>query len=314
VAALVVVGLVVAAALLATGDSAGGLSGIRPNHVGVIDQETNTIVAEIQVGIRPGPVVVGGGSVWVGNLDDQTLTRIGAATRSTTATIPLDDRTPTGVAFGEGAVWVAHGQRGELSRVDPQFEQLTDTLDVATPSSQLGAVAVGAGSVWGVYGDSTMVRVDPRDVSTTGSSFVDETPWAAVVAGGLVWVANAPQASVTRFNPSTFEQGPIGRPISVGRAPVAIAFGEGAIWVANRDDDRVTRIDPATTATTPIPVGDGPTAIAVGADSVWVANTAAGTISRIDPVTYEVQTIEVGNAPAGIAVGAGMVWVTVQAP
>ena len=109
-----------------------------------------------------------------------------------------------------------------------------------------------------MYGDSTMARVDPRDVSLARSSFVDETPTAVVVAGGLVWVANSPQATVTRFDPSTFEQGPIGRPISVGRTPVAIAYGEGSIWVANRDDDRVTRIDPATTATTPIPVGDGP--------------------------------------------------------
>ena len=209
-AALVVVALIGAIALLATRDSAAGLSEVRPNHVGVIDPETNTIQDEIQVGIRPGPVVVGGGSVWVGNLDDQTLTRIGTAQRSTMATIPLDDRTPTGLAFGEGAVWVAHGQRGQLSRVDPQFERVTDTLDVANPSSQLGAVDVGGGSVWAVYGDSTMARVDPRDVSLAGSSFVDETPTAVVVAGGLVWVANSPQATVTRFNPSTFEQGPIG--------------------------------------------------------------------------------------------------------
>ena len=209
-AALVVVALVVAAALLATRDSAGGLSEVHPNHVGVIDPETNTIVDEIQVGIRPGPVVVGGGSVWVGNLDDQTLTRIGAAQRSTIKTISLDDRTPTGLAFGDGAVWVAHGRRGALSRVDPQFERVTDTLEVANPSSQLGAVDVGDGSVWAVYGDSTIARVDPRDVSLADSAFVDETPAAVVVAGGSVWVANSSQANVTRFNPSTFEQGPIG--------------------------------------------------------------------------------------------------------
>ena len=92
-AALVVVALIGAIALLATRDSAAGLSEVRPNHVGVIDPETNTVQDEIQVGIRPGPVVVGGGSVWVGNLDDQTLTRIGTAQRSTVATIPLDDRT-----------------------------------------------------------------------------------------------------------------------------------------------------------------------------------------------------------------------------
>jgi YVTN family beta-propeller protein len=314
-AALVVVALVAAAVLFATRDSASGLSEVRPNHVGVIDPETNTVVDEIQVGIRPGPVVVGGGSVWVGNLDDQTLTRIDPGLRSTIGTIPLDDRTPTGLAFGDSAVWVAHGQLGALSRVDPQFKRVTDELDdVASPSSQAGAVDVGDGWVWAVYGDSTMARVDPFAVRVSDSHYVDETPTAIVVAEGSLWVANSSQASVTRFNPETFEQGPIDT-ISVGRAPFAIASGEGAIWVANRDDDRVTRIDPATTASTHIPVGGGPTAIAVGAGSVWVANTAAGTVSRIDPETYEVvQTIEVGNAPAGIAVGASAVWVTMQAP
>lgn len=314
-------GVLLGAALLgagayqATRNAAGGLSEVRPNHVGVIDTDTNEVVDEIQVGIRPGPVEFGGGSAWVGNLDDQTLTRIDPATRSTIKTIPLGEKTPTGVAFGAGALWVAHGQRGQLSRVDPQFERVTDTLQLASPESQRGAVDVGEGSVWAVYGDATMAQVDPRDARVSAKAYVDAAPAAVVVARGLVWLANASTADVTRFNPGTFEQGPLGTAISVGRTPTAIAFGHEAIWVANTEDDRVTRIDPATTATTPIPVGDGPTAVAVGADGVWVANTAGGTISRIDPSTSEVvATIPVGNAPAGVAVGAGAVWVTVQAP
>ncbi len=314
-AALVVAALVAAVAFLATRDSVGGLSVIRPNHVGVIDPATNEVVAEIQVGIRPGPVDFGGGSVWVGNLQDRTLTRIDPRQRSTTGTIPLEKRTPTGIAVGAGAVWVAHGQRGQLSRIDPQFNQVTGTIDVAGRGSQLGAVDVGAGSVWAVYGDSTVARIEPTEVRLAGSGFAGANPTAVVVANGFVWVANSRDATVTRFSPSTFEVGPIGNPISVGRTPTGIAFGEGAIWVANTDDDRITRVDPATNATTPIPVGGGPTAVAVGAGSVWVANTRAGTVSRIDPVTNEVvRTIEVGNAPAGVAVGAGSVWVTVQAP
>lgn len=314
-AALVVAALVGTAAFLATRDSAGGLREIRPNHVGVIDPATNEIVDEIQVGIRPGPVAIGDGSVWTGNLEDRTLTRIDPRERSTTGTIPLEDRTPTGLAYGANALWVAHGQRGQLSRVDPQFNQVTETIDVATPASQRGAVDVGAGSVWAVYGDSTVARIDPTRVRVSGSTFAGASPAAVVVASGLVWVANSRDASVTRFNPDTFEEGPIGDRISVGRGPTGIAFGEGAIWVANKDDDAITRLDPSTTGSTTIPVGDDPTAVAVGAGSVWVVNTAAGTVSRIDPVTYEiVRTIEVGNAPAGITVGAGSVWVTVQAP
>ena len=294
----------------------GGLGSIRPNHVGVIDPETNEIVDEIQVGIRPGPVDVGRRSVWVGNLEERSLTKIDARRRSTAGTIALDGRTPTGVAVGANAVWVAHGTRGQLSRVDPQSNQVTKTSDVANPNptSHLGAVDVGAGSVWAVYGESTLARIEPADARVTGSTFAGAAPAGIVVGNGFVWVANSEDASVMQFNPDTYEEGPI-RPLSVGRTPTGIASGEGAIWVANTADDRVTRIDPRTGATTAIPVGDGPTAVAVGAGAVWVANTAARSVSRIDPATYEeVRTIDVGNAPAGVAVGGGFVWVTVQAP
>src|SRR5215211_5990836 len=62
------------AAFLATRGPDGGLSGIRPNSVGVIDPKTNRVVDEVPVGIRPGPIAFGGGRVWVGNLDDRDLT------------------------------------------------------------------------------------------------------------------------------------------------------------------------------------------------------------------------------------------------
>ena len=63
---------VAAAVFLATRDTAGGLSGVRANNVGIIDPKTNQIVDEIPVGIRPRPITVGGGTVWVGNLDERT--------------------------------------------------------------------------------------------------------------------------------------------------------------------------------------------------------------------------------------------------
>jgi len=313
-AALALAAVVALAAFVATRDSDGGLGGVRPNHVGLIDPETNEIVAEVQVGIRPGPIVAAGGSVWVGNLQDRNLTRIDARQRSAAATISLENRTPTGIAVGAGAVWVVHGARGELSRVDPQFGQVTNKIEVAGTGlgRQSGAVTIGAGSVWAVYADSTMVRIDPTDVRVLGDTFAGSAPAGVVVASGSVWVANSADATVSRFNPSTFEQGPL-RLTNVGRRPTGIAFGKGAIWVANAGDDAVTRIDPSSYAQASIPVGEEPVAIAVGAGAVWVANAAAGTVSRINPETNDVvETIEVGNAPSGIAVGDGSVWVSVQ--
>jgi YVTN family beta-propeller protein len=89
------------------------------NSVAVIDPRTNRVVAAVPVGIRPGPIVAGGGFVWVGNLHDRNLSKIAARQRTPLGTVTLDNRTPTGLAFGAGAVWVAHGLLGRLSRPNP---------------------------------------------------------------------------------------------------------------------------------------------------------------------------------------------------
>ncbi len=303
-----------AVAFVATRDSAGGLSEVPPNYVGMIDPETDTIVAAIPVGARPGSVAVGEGSVWVANLQDRSLTRIDLEARAPVATIPLAAGTPTGVAAGAGAVWVAHGARGELSRVDPQFGQV-ETVAVTTPpyGSPFGSVTVYDGEVWAAYGDSTLARIRPP-LLLAGSTLAGSSPIGVTAGDGSIWVANSGGSTVERYDPSTFEEGPI-RTISVGRRPTGIAYGEGAVWVANLEDDSVTRIDPETHSTSTIPVADEPVAVAVGAGAVWVASSAVGTVSRIDPAANEVvETIETGNAPAGVAAGGRFVWVTVQRP
>jgi YVTN family beta-propeller protein len=295
------------------------LSGVRPNHVGVIDPKTNEIVDEIQTGIRPGPVAVGGGVVWVGNLDERTLTKIDAKRRASAGTFPLENRTPTGIAVGAGTLWVAHGALGKLAAVDPEFGQVTKTIDVAGEALGVpyGSVAVGAGAVWAVYGDSTLARVDPRTIRVTGKTFTGPAPAGVVVANGYVWVVNSHSATVQRFQPNTFEEGPLGTPTSVEQRPTAIVAGEGAVWVANTGADTVTRLELGTAGAPPtaepIRVGDAPTSLAFGAGAVWVANAGDGTVSRIDVAKREVvKTIHVGNAPYGIAVGEGAVWVSVQ--
>jgi YVTN family beta-propeller protein len=316
-AAALAVAAVIAALFLTTRGSGSGLGQVDPNHVGVIDPATNEIVDQVQVGIRPGPVAVEGGTAWVGNLDDRTLTKIDVKQRTSSGTFPLDNRTPTGIAVGAGSVWIAHGAVGKLAQVDPQFGQVAETIDIAgeAVNASSAAVTVGEGSVWAVFADSTVARVDPAAVTVVGRTFAGSAPAGVVVHSGYVWVVNTESATAQRYQPSTFEEGALGTPTSVGQRPTAIAAGEGAVWVANTGSDTVTRIDPGTPPTTePIRVGDGPAAVAVGAGAVWVANAGDGTVSRIDPQTYEVEMIETGNAPSGIAVGDGFVWVSVQAP
>jgi hypothetical protein len=162
VALMLVAMSAVAVAVGELGSGGGGLSGVDANAVGIIDPRTNKLVGQVaNVGIRPGPIAAGSGALWIGNLDDRTLAKLDPARRQVVQTIPLDNQTPTGIAAGEGAIWVAHGRLGALSRVDPQFNRVaTKISNVATPTTD-GAVAVGGGSVWAAYGDSTVARIDP---------------------------------------------------------------------------------------------------------------------------------------------------------
>ena len=58
------------------------------------------------------------------------LGRINPTSRTVVETIALD-ATPTGVAFGHGYLWVAHGLTGEVARIDPKFYG-KETIDVRT--------------------------------------------------------------------------------------------------------------------------------------------------------------------------------------
>ena len=284
-----------------------------PNSVAVIDPSSNRVVETIPVGARPGPIAAGAGAVWTGNLDDKSLTRIDPATLRATAATTLE-ATPTGVAVMSGAVWVAHGLTGQVSRVDPQLGGIA-SFDVARTQQRSadGAVAPGSESVWAVFSDATLARIDPRS-NNVETTFAGSRPAAVAEGGGGLWVVSSGDSTVYRFNPATFRSGPIGR-ASVGRRSTGVAYGHGAVWVTSSGDDVVTRIDPGSYSARQIPVGEEPVAVAVDEQAVWVANAGDGTVSRIDPASAEVvDTIEVGGSPAGIAAAHGLVWVTVQEP
>jgi YVTN family beta-propeller protein len=312
IAAALVAAVAAVAALVVTRDASP--IAVPPNSVAVIDAETNRVVETISVGIRPGPVAAGLGSLWVGNIDDESLTRIDLKTERVVKTIPLE-ATPTAIAVGAGAVWVAHGLLGRITRVDPQY--YTKRSRAVTSNAiyySTAGVTTEAGSIWAVFGDSTLARIDPATLRTIDSALAGGGPAGITAYNGSIWVSNAGDSSVQRFDPATLEQGPLERR-GVGLTPSGIAAGEGAVWVATTNDDAVTWIDPFSKSTVRIPVGDGPTAVAVGAGAVWVANASDRTLSRVNPSTREVvKTIELGARPGSIAVADGHIWVAAQAP
>ena len=315
--------MIAAAVFLATRDrTSGGLGGVSPNHVGIIDPKTNHIVDEIQVGLRPGPVAVGGGAAWIGNLDDKTLTKIDTGRRTSARTFPLDNRTPTAIAVGEGSVWVAHGVLGKLSAVEPEFGQVTKTIDVAAGEalgSTNGAVAIDADAVWAVYGDSTLARIDPIDIKVTGRGVTGTAPAGVVVAYELRLGRQHRQRHGAALRPGDLRRGPARDAdqcwpaADCDRGRRRRDLGREHRGGHRRDGSARTAGGAPTTEQ--IDVGDAPTGLAVGAGAVWVANAGDGTVSRIDAAKREVvKTIHIGNAPWGIAFGNGAVWFSVQSP
>ena len=146
-----------------------------------------------------------------------------------------------------GAVWVAHGLTGQVSRVDPQLGGIA-SFDVARTQQRSadGAVAPGSESVWAVFSDATLARIDPRS-NNVETTFAGSRPAALAEGGGGLWVVSSGDSTVYRFNPATFRSGPIGR-ASVGRRSTGVAYGHGAVWVTSSGDDVVTRIDPGVRA------------------------------------------------------------------
>lgn len=88
------------------------------NAVVRIDQTTNSVVAEVPVGIGPIGVTSGAGSVWVADWRGGTVTRVDPAANRAIATIPVGGpEGPEGMAFGAGSVWVVNSGDGTVSRV-----------------------------------------------------------------------------------------------------------------------------------------------------------------------------------------------------
>jgi YVTN family beta-propeller protein len=317
----------VAIPIFGLGQGSSGGNGVRvaANSVAVIDPNTNNVIDDVTVGARPAEIVSGSGSVWVANLDDETVSRIDPKARRVVRTISLNVE-PTGLAAGAGGIWFASaGQnsyvngsvvtRIRLGRIDPAFDSLAGTIGLRNEGSfgAFGPLATGGGAVW-VTSAGGVFRFDPasgQETRTETGTIYGSALSGIAVDARTAWVSDAGRNTVLRIDPTTQV---VTAQVPVGNGPSSIALGDGAVWAADTPDDEVKRIDPATNAvTTTIKVGRSPTGIAAGAGAVWVANSGDGTVSEIDPRTDKVsRTLSVGGSPAGIVVSSGLVWVSVQ--
>jgi YVTN family beta-propeller protein len=315
-------GALLLAAAIATGIvelTRGGTIKLRAvaNSLAAINVRSDRVVGVVPVGTRPGAVAFGSGSLWVANLDDQTISRIDPGTLHTLRTIELRGP-PTGLATSAGGVWVVEsnqtggvGSTGVfVGRIDPDFDRVSDgrQIDNVIPSGS-STVAAHGNSVWVAPSTGLLTRLNAKTGAVTQRLDPNASPAGIAIGDGAVWLSDTEADDVIRVDRTGLLT-----PIPVGNEPTGITVGAGSVWVADSLDDKVVRIDPGTrSVTATIPAGRSPAGVAFGAGSVWVANSGDGTVTRIDPKTDHAITIAVGGSPQSIAVVGDRAWVTVVA-
>jgi serine/threonine-protein kinase PknK len=216
---------------------------------------------------------------------------------------------PTGLALGDGSVWVGNFSDGVVSRVDPQRNAVAARISVGGRVAELAASDSG---IWVTnFAEGTVSRLDPAANAVVATARVGGDPIGVAGAGGDAWVASYRDGTLSRVAPG----GNVVSRTVLGGNPVGVAVGEGAVWVTNHADGSLRRIDPATgRLVTSVGIGGSPLGVTVGEGSVWVTNEGNNTVSRVDPSTNAVvATIPVGLRPFRVAAGAGAIWVTNRA-
>jgi SARP family transcriptional regulator, regulator of embCAB operon len=314
VAALAVAAAGVAGILAARGG--GTQTSVAPNSVVALDS-SGSIAATVPVGARPVALASAAGSLWVGNFDDRSVTRVDASSRNRVRTISLA-RAPTALTATRDAVW-ATDSAGGVSTIDTSYDQLTPRVQPTVVSTGCCAYAASAprptlaafGSIWVVDPDGYVKRLDPRTARRTGAADVGNDPSAIAAGAGSLWVTNSSDGTITRIDPATL----LTTTIPVGHDPSSVAVNSAGAWVADAADDRVVHVDPETNSvTTTAQVGAGPTAILSVPGALWVANGRDGTVMRLDPRSGNVRKrIHLGGTPDALAAADGTVWAAVAA-
>ena len=252
------------------------------------------------------------------------------------ATIPIDANGL--VVVGAGAVWVAHLDKGLVTRIDPATNTVVAQIKVDNPTFDFhhpvpGDITFAGNQLWvttiNSVGDGEVARIDTitnavvERIPISDLQYPNGTlafsPWGIASDGDTLLVSDFLHTGIARVDTKTGKV--IAQILNVGHV-VSISLDTDALWVAMHREDSLERIDPKTNtviATIPLfPGVNGPDSlcswcisnVAIGDGSVWVALGQGNGVARIDPITNQVVAkIDIKGADY-VAVSNGIVWVT----
>jgi hypothetical protein len=283
---------------------------IVANSVAVVDPATGDIVGSVRVGRSPGPILVAGGSVWVGNRGDLTVSRVDPGNWSTIRTFGLAD-TPEGLTASDGVVWITNGFSGTLSRILITYEQLSALFFPGGTVSGLVAAQATPTELWVGLSDNSLLTLDPASLRLKATFIVPGRTRAIAVDASGAWSIQFFDYDPKRAETGT---GSVSTAVHFQSQPQAIALGAGAIWVATAGDDRLWKLDNLTGQIIgSVPLGAAPGTIAVTSSGIWVASASGGVLEQIDPKAATLQrTLRIGRPIAGVAADGNRVLVTVD--
>ncbi len=215
---------------------------------------------------RPTALAIGGGSIWVVDDLDKTITLLDLASGEAQGTI--ENVVARNIVFGFGSAWASDDLSDRVLRLDQQSGSVAQTTDLDAGAYPFG-LAVGQDALWvGNRGTTTLARLDPATAAVTdGAVALRAVPEAMAAGTDVIWIAGTESDSVLRLDPRTRS---VTKTIAVGDQPISIAADGDTVWVGCAGAQEVLHLSLDGEQLAAIPVHGIPTSIAVSGGRVYV--------------------------------------------
>ncbi|MFN8468115.1 MAG: YncE family protein [Caldilineaceae bacterium] len=276
------------------------------------------VIATIPVGNYAGArVVFDGGTAWVTNAEDGTMSRIDVGTNQVVDTLTIGEKggtygSPTTAVSAVGSLWVTDNAAHALVRLDPATSEVLATIPLAVEPWQIDA---SEGAIWVSALDAgKVIRIDPNTNAVVATIDVPSASDFAVT-DGAVWVTNLRLGTVTRLDPQTntvVATIDTPGPGQENERPESIAVGPEGVYVMDKRAQIIHLIDPATNEVMQTkPTGGFTIVMALGDEGMWTVDCDTGTPLLLDAKTLE-RIAELGPHPdaCGITLDEGSIWLT----
>jgi DNA-binding SARP family transcriptional activator/ABC-type oligopeptide transport system substrate-binding subunit len=237
-----------------------------------IDPKSGRVLKRFSPTTAVAAYAVEGHDLW--EVGDTTLARIDTnlGTEVARYQLPRDPQQPsgaaTGIAVGDGSLWVSRAGLNEVLRIDPRTGHVVRHYS-GVPSPAI--IAVADGSAWTVSHFSSATVVDLTSGAVSRVNMPPGTMQWVATGGGYGWFSDEAKGVVYKIDRS----GHVAATYHTGEGASAMAYADGVLWVANVDAGTATGIDAVTGATRTLRF-DHPTGVIAAGGGLVVVMLAPG--------------------------------------